>query len=265
MANRTVTVFKSSRKGVFLGTGSILSFAWTYVPGSGAEDQNVTGVTFDGKYLIFCTDEPNPALGTSARFVVVDPTNGSIVRNINAGIVSDGGFRDICWDGKYIWGLDYYANDAVPTCAISKYSRKTGILIRRLVTGLATTYWAITFDGKNILAMRSAAPQNYVDVFDIKTGAIVASKIALNALDYNISIHTGMCWDGKYILNKSHPTFPFAPAPISMIYKAHHRRQPDAGAGVLADCHTNTTTVPRAGETRGITFDGKYLYDFTQV
>ena len=268
MANRTVTVRKSSRKGAFLGTGASLSFAWTYVPGSGAEDQNVTGVTFDGKYLIFCTDEPNPALGTSARFVVVDPTNGSIIRNINAGIISDGGFRDICWDGKYIWGLDYYANDAVPTCAISKYSRKTGGLISRLVTGLSTDYWSITFDGKYILALKGfsgGSPQCYVTVFHPRTGAIIATKIMLNVLDFNLSIHAGIAWDGKYILSKQHPVFDIFGAPVNMIYQAQHRRQPDAGAGVLASCLSNATVPARTGEAKAITFDNKYLYDFTQV
>lgn len=262
MANRTVTVFKSHRRGANFGTGAIKNFAWTFVPGSGAEDQNITGVTYDGKCLIFCTDEPNPALGTSARFVVIDPRTGSIIRNINAGIISDGGFRDICWDGKYIIGLDYYANDAVPTCAISVYSRKTGGLIRTLASGLSTDYWAITFDGKYILVARNGAPQGYIDVFHRRTGNIVATKIILNVLDFGLNIHTGIGWDGKYILNKSNPQSFFA---VPLLYKAHHRRQPDSGAGVLADCLSTATTNPRAGEGRSITWDGKYLYDFTQV
>jgi hypothetical protein len=265
MANRTVTVFKSYRRGALLGTGSCRSFQWTYTPGSGAEDQNVTGVTWDGKNLIFCTDEPNPALGTSARFVVIDVRTGSILRVINAGVISDGGLRDICWDGKYIWGLDYYANDAVPLCAISKYDRKTGVLIRRLATGLSTNYWSITWDGKNILAIRTTNPQCYVDVFDPRNGNIVASKIMLNVLDYNLSFHEGIGWDGRNILSKQHPTYPFAPGLIAMIYQAQDRRNPDAGAGVLAANTSTATTAPRAGEARGITWDGMYLYDFTQV
>lgn len=264
MANRTVTVFKSSRKDAFFGTGSIRNFNWTYVPGSGAEDQNVTGVTYDGKYLIFCTDEPNPALGTSARFVVVDPRTGSVVRNFDCGIISDGGLRDICWDGKYIWGIDYYANDAVPTCAISKYSRKTGGLIRTIASGLATDRWSIAFDGKNILVLRitSPSPTGVVDVYNIKTGAIVATKTLINVLDFGLNIHPGIEWDGKYILDKCCPQSFFA---VPMQYKAHHRRQPDGGAGVLQECNTNSTTNPRAGETYSLAWDGKYLYDFAQV
>lgn len=264
MANRTVTVFKSHMRGTNLGTGNIRSFNWTYVPGSGAEDQNVTGVTFDGKYLIFCTDEPNPALGTSARFVVVHPRTGAVVRNFDCGVISDGGLRDICWDGKYIWGLDYYANDGVPTCAISKYSRKTGGLIRRIATGLSTDRWSLTYDGKYLLCTRvtSPSPQCYADVFDPRTGAVVGTKLLLNVLDFGLNIHPGIGWDGKNLLNKSNPQS-FAATPL--LYKAHHRRFPDSGAGVLADSHTNATVVPRSGEGRSITFDGKYLYDFTQV
>ncbi len=262
MANRTVTVYKSHRRGANLGNGGIRNFNWTYVPGSGAEDQNVTGVTYDGKYLIFCTDEPNPALGTSARFVVVDPASGALIRNFDAGIISDGGFRDICWDGRHIWGLDYYANDAVPTCAISKYDRNTGGLLRRIATGLSTEYWSLTYDGKYLLALRNGAPQCYADVFDPRTGAIVATKILISTFDTGLSIHAGITWDGKFVINKSCPQF-FAA--VALNYQTHHRRQQDGGAGVLAECSTSRPFTPRGGEAHSITWDGKYLYDFTQV
>lgn len=269
MANRTVTVFKSMRRGANFGTGAVRSFNWTYTPGSGAEDQNVTGVTFDGKYLIFCTDEPNPALGTSARFVVIHPRSGAIIRVLNAGVTADGGLRDICWDGKYILGLDYFANDAVPTCAVSVYNRKTGTKIRPLVTGLSTDYWSITFDGKYILLLirpSGGSPQCYMDVMHRRSGKIITRKIMLNILDPNVGgIHPGIGWDGKYVLDKSDPSDPFGAGIVAMRYQAHHRRYPDGGAGVLANVLNNGTTPARAGEGRSITFDGKYLYDFTQV